>query len=164
MSGIVRGLSLLEAAFGYQATEPAKNLPQAATGDIFTVAGGRVILTSLIGQVTTAIGSTSCTLSVGVAPAGGTASVAGLAAASTSIASLAVGTLLAVPAAAAALVLGGSGTGLIETIGASLLAGPGLAIVSPGFITITTSADDNGQIQWTCSWIPFDSGATVTAV
>lgn len=163
MSGLVQGLMLREVMFGLQVTEPAKNLPQTGTGNIFNVNNGRVILTSLIGQVTTAIGATATTLSVGVAPTGGTASTTVLATAGT-ITSLALGSLVAVPVTAGALIVGGNGTGVVAPPGASLINSAGIAIISPGFITITTSANDTGQIQWTLGYVPFDAGANVTAV
>lgn len=167
MSVFPTGTQLRDTYYGVLVSGAAKALPATATGDIFTVAGGRVLLTSLVGVVGTALGATVTTLSVGVHPTGGASANTALCTAGT-VTSLASGTQVALPqAVTSALVVGGAsgvvaggssgGTGVVIENG-------GIAIVSAGTINITTSATDTGTITWTVTYIPYDVGASITAL
>lgn len=156
MSVIIQGYQLREIAFGVQVLKAAQNTPQTATADLFTVAGGSVLVTSLLGLVTTVTPSTVNTLALGTAPTTGTAETAGIASA-TSIASQEAGTWLATQAssgAAGALVVGGhAGNALFL---------PAPFVVSAGFITWTTTGSATGQIAWYLTYVPLDTGASVS--
>ena len=154
------------AYYGALVTGAAKTLPASTSGDIFTVTGGRVIVTSITGVVTTAIQNQACTLSVGHKPAGGSSQVATLATA-TSIINFALGSSVAVPpfsagspAALAVIapttVVPGTDLGVVVTSG-------GIALVPAGTIQVTTSATNTGAITYTITWVPYDAGAVVTA-
>jgi hypothetical protein len=164
MSVFPTGLQIRESLYGLIVQEPAKNIPQTNFSNIFTVSGGRVLLTSLVGQVTTAIGATATTISVGVTPTGGSLAAAAIATA-TAITSAAVGTLVSVAMPVGALVVGAvAGTGVLALGGSNLFSTGSQLLVSPGVINISTSANDTGAMSWTCTYIPYDTGATVTAV
>lgn len=159
-----QAVQLLAAAYGPVVTGAAKTLPATASGDIFTVTGGRVIVTSITGVVSTAIQNQTCTLSVGHKPTGGSSQTATLATA-TSIANLAVGGTLDVTGVSfpAALVVNavtaltkGSDLGVV-------LGSGGLALVPAGSIQVTTSATNTGAITWSVSYIAYDAGAVVVA-
>ncbi len=159
---------LFTAAYGAVVTGGAKTLPASGSGDIFLVTGGRVIVTSLTGVVTTVIQTQACTISVGNKPTGGSSATTTLCAASASVSALPAGASLAVPQAkASALMLSAAdGTLLWNTTsgaqGVPVTSG-GLVIVPAGSIQITTSATNTGAIQWSVTYVPYDAGATVTA-
>lgn len=159
MSVFPRGVELFEATYGIVVSEPARALPATAALNIFTVTG-RVILTTLTGQVTTAIGATAVTLSAGFTPAGGSLSAAAIATA-TAITSAPVGSLVSVAMPAGPLVL--STTGVIALGGASIDDQTGL-VLGTGNINISTSATTTGALSWTMTYVPYDAGANVTAV
>jgi hypothetical protein len=143
------------------ASGAAKTIPATTSQNLFTVSGGRILLTSFVGQVTTVIGATATTLSVGVTPSGGTLQAAAIATA-TAINGSAVGTLVSVAMPVAALVVGAS-AGLVAIGGASIDDQTAL-LVGPGAINISTSATTTGAMSWAMSYLPYDSAATVTAL
>ena len=154
--------------YGAVVTGGAKTLPASTTGHIFTVAGGRVIVTSLTGVVHTVIQSQATTLSVGNTPTGGSASTASFCA-TADLDGMAAGVSVAVPqAAASALMVGGAdGTLLWNTTSGAQ--GVGVAKRRPaagpaGTIDVTTVATSTGAIIWTVTYVPYDVGAYVTAL
>lgn len=155
------------ASYGALLTGGPKTLPATASGDIFTVTGGRVIITSLTGVVSTAIQAQATTLSVGNKPAGGSSAVATLCA-TADLNGKPVGTSLAVPLAktSALLVSGADGTvawnGSAGGQGSPFTAG-GLALIPAGTIQVTTGATSTGAVTWSVTYIPYDAGATVAA-
>lgn len=159
---------LFASNYGVLVTGGPKTLPASTTGHLFTVSGGRVLITSVTGVVSTAIQAQASTLSVGNTPTGGSASVASIAAAITSISGLPVGTSLAAPpfssGSPAALVASGA-NGVLTGVdtGVSLELG-GICLVPAGTIDCTTSATDTGAVVWTVGYVPYDAGATVTAL
>jgi hypothetical protein len=161
MSAVPSGLQLREANYGLIVQEPAKNIPQTTFSNIFTVSGGRVLLTTLVGQVTTVIGGTATTLSVGVTPTGGSLVAAAIATAST-ITGLALGALVSVVNPVGALVVG-TASGVLA-IGGSSIDDASCLLVAPGVINISTSANNTGAMSWACTYVPYDVGAVVTAV
>lgn len=158
MANMIQGTQQRLLHMGVKVEEPAAVLPATGTAHLFTVAGGRVIVTGLVGQCTTVCSSTATTVSVGVTPTTGTASATGLCTA-TAITSKEVGTLVSLPSGAAgALVVGANAGGGVQVQGA------GGYVVQPGTIDIVTNATNTGAFKWTLTYIPLDDGATVTAV
>jgi hypothetical protein len=161
MSAVPTGAQLRAANFGLVIAGAPKTIPATATQSIFTVTGGRILLTSLSGVVTTVIGGTVTTLSVGVTPTGGALAAAALASA-TAITSATVGTLISIPDIGGnALVVAASG--FTVAAGISLSSG-GIGLVSAGVINVTTSATTTGAIQYSLTYMPIDIGAVVTAL
>ena len=155
------------AAYGALVTGAAKALPATASGDIFTVTGGRVIVTSLTGVVSTVIQAQATTLSVGNKPTGGSSAVATLCA-TADLNGKPVGTSLAVPQAkASALIVSGADGTLVWNGGSgaqgTAFENGGLALVPAGAIQVTTGATSTGAIIWSVTYIPYDAGATVAA-
>jgi hypothetical protein len=172
MSVLDQALQLREGFYGAVVTEPAKVLPATGIVSIFNVNNGPVLITSLIGLVTTACSATATTVTVGVTPAGGTSAPAALATAGT-ITSLPVGAFVGLdPFASAApvalAVAPASGVvqgGNIPLGGAGVsLHNGGIAMVSAGVITITTNATNTGAFAWYLTYAPVVAGANVTAV
>jgi hypothetical protein len=137
---------------GALVTKAAANLPQTATANLFTVAGGAVLVTGLLGQVTTVLGATATTLSLGVT--GNTTAIT----TATAINGSAVGTL--------ALPVKGVPPAALVVAGAAFILAPPFIIdpfiVAVANITWTTSASTTGQMKWSLWYVPLDSGATVS--
>lgn len=156
MTTILDPSQLLALAYGYEVTKAAQTIPQTATANLFTVSGGNVLVTAIVGEVTTVIGGTATTLSLGLTPTTGTANATGLATA-TAITSKEVGTLATIQPSS------GVGGGLV--VGAN--AGQGVflpvpVLVPPGTISWTTSASTTGAMKWYLTYIPLDAGAAVS--
>jgi len=130
----------------------------ATTNTLFTVTGGLVRVTALVGQVTTVIGATATTLALGCGTpgVGGTLDTDGIGTA-TAITSQEVGTLIT-PLAASGL-----GGGLaVGSLAGSAVFESGPFVVNSATITATTSANaGGGVINWYLSYIPLDTGAYV---
>jgi hypothetical protein len=161
MSVFPKPAELFGTHYGFLVTGGAKTLPATATGHIFTVAGGRVLITSLTGIVTTAIQNQACTLSIGNTPTGGTAGATTLATA-VSIANAAIGVNVSMPPLSAlgvgqALIVGAAGIAVPMDVG-------GLAIVPAGTIDVATSATNTGAITYSVTYVSYDAGATITAL
>jgi hypothetical protein len=155
MAAFVSGKEFRRIIFGNRVNRPAAALPATATGSIFVVAGGRVLINALLGEVVTAIQNQACTVAVGAAPTVGTGSATALATASSVIAAPA-GTHFGVNPGGALLV------DLTTQAGVSLAAGFPV-VVDTGNITVTTSATNTGTVQWDLFYVPLDDGASVTA-
>lgn len=157
MSSQVPGRSLRQLLLGTLVAGTAKVLPATTKQSLFTVAGGRVLVTSLIGVCTTVCTSTATTVSLGTTPTVGTASATGIATA-TAVTSSEVGTLVSLPAGAKGALLVGANAGTaVQGYGDGY-------VVSAGTIDITTSATNTGAFQWQLTYIPLDDGASVTAL
>lgn len=156
MTVLVRGASLRTALFGTLVERAAATIPQTATQSIFTVAGGRIVVTGLVGEVTTAIGAVATTLSIGLTPTVGSSSLDSVSSAS-AITSKQVGVLLA-PALTA-----GNGLAVGTNAGFPVQIAGSAFTVPAGSITITTSASTTGAIKWALLYVPLDADATVAA-
>lgn len=157
MANFVQGKSLRLLEYGTQVTKTAQTLPQTATSTLFTVSGGRIVITSLMGTVSTVIGAGAVTMSLGTAPTVGTAATAGIAALTTTLANKEVGTHLWLPPIAGGALLFGANAGA-----AAQLLGGNAYVVSAGTITWTTAAaSTTGAVNWELTYIPLDDGASV---
>lgn len=133
--------------------KPAQAIPSTATGTLYTVAGGNVLITGMFGVVSTTLASTA-NLSLGT-QSGGNAAIATAAA----LANNAAGTFI-FPAGS-----GGKATALV-TSGVPFVSYPPF-ILSPfvaptGTITWTTSAAATGAVTWYLWYTPVDLSATVS--
>jgi hypothetical protein len=161
MSVLLKSGQILGVFYGTQVTGGAKTLPASTSGSIFTVTGGRVIVTSLMGVVTTAIQNQACTMSIGGTPSGGSEQTTELCAAA-SVSNLAVGVTVGLPLYATAQLLVSANPGVLSSNETSALLG-GTCMVNTGTIDVTTSATNTGAITWSMTYIPYDVGAVVAA-
>ena len=150
-------MSTLPKAVGVTVVKAPQALPQTATATLFTVTGGPILVRSLVGLVTTALGATATTLSLGITPTGGAAVNTGLCTAGT-VTSLVVGKAFVV----APFTTGT--TPVAPFIGSAVqMPDPGLALLVPdGAITWTTSASDTGQMKWWLTYSPLDAASAVS--
>jgi len=143
-----------ELTLGFRVDRATAALPATTTDEIFTVAGGRVAITMLIGEVTTVIQTQACNLKVTLTPTTGTA---GDVADNLNISADEVGTLYLVE---------GDGTALVGvTAGGSYFAAgtPVPIVMAAGTIDIETSATNTGSIKWSIFYVPIDEGAYIEA-
>lgn len=163
MSTILQSNQLRLLLLGNQVIKAAQTPPNSgSSATLFTVAGGMVMVTGLVGRVTTVLSGTTGSISLGTVPTTGTANTAGVASA-TVVGGCEVGTKLAVVGTAA-----GAATTLANG-GASGVAGkppflslPAL-VVDSGTINITTSvATMTGAIDWYLTYVALDVGASVS--
>jgi hypothetical protein len=140
---------------GFTASRAADTLPQSVADPgeaLFTVTGGRVFITRLIGTVvTTAIEGTDPVLSVTSAPTTGTAVVL---ASTVNASSLQIGGHLSVE---------GDGTALVKSNAGAVLATatPCGCVVPVGNIGLISGASKTGSMKWDLTYFPLDAGAAV---
>jgi hypothetical protein len=159
MSNIIQGPQLRTLAQGLTVVKAAQTLPQSATATLYTVSGGAVLVTGLIGVVTTVLPASDPVLSLGTAPTVGTAQTSGIAT-TTVLTSAEAGTLITVGASSglpAALVVMATAA---KAGSAVFLANP--FVVSAGTITWTTGASKTGALKWYLTYIPLDDAAAVS--
>lgn len=140
---------------GVRVSKAAANLPQGTTQDLFTVSGGRVLVTLLYGQVGTILGAVANDLAIWVDPtAAGTTYI---------IASAVEGNALE---ANSFLVVEGDGTALMITgkAGAGpIISGTGRFICPTGTIQLKAVGSTTGTTAWECWYLPLDDGALVAS-
>lgn len=159
MSIIIQGYQLRSLILGSQVIKKAQTPPNSgASATLFTVAGGAVLVTSMLGHVSTALSGTTGSIAIGQTPTGGVADTGGIATAGV-VGGAVVGTWVSVVMLT---------TGLAGAIQANILGGAAVGIgqpfvVSPGIITITTAvATMTGAIDWYLTYIPLDTGGSVS--
>jgi hypothetical protein len=137
---------------GFQVDRVTAALPQTTQSAIFTVAGGRIALLGLIGEVTTVIQTQADNLSVTTNPTIGTdvALCAVL-----NVSAKEVGTLFGITGTFADALVGANA-------GATVLCDRPV-VVPIGTIDLITSASNTGSVKWKLIYLPIDDGVTVTA-
>lgn len=155
MSSQIPGVALRLNVYGTKVSRAAAVLPATATTAYFTVTGGRVLITSLVGVCTTVCTGTATTVAIGVTPASGTASTTSIATA-TAITSKEVGTQAAVLTAS-----GVAGALIVGTNASSALSPGDPFVINSGTIDFTTSATNTGAFKWDLLYVPLDDGAQV---
>jgi len=139
-----------DAVLGTVVQRAAKALPQSATEPLFTVAGGRVRITQILGEITTVVQAQACTLKLSANPTVGAAVDV---CATLDINALAVGKLLGIT--------GTFANAMVEGLALPAQAAP--TIVAPGTIDAITGASNTGGFRWTLRYAAIDEGATVVA-
>jgi hypothetical protein len=148
MASTIPGKAIRNNLYGTRVERAAAVLPATGNQTLFTVAGGRVMVTGLIGEFTVAASATATNLKVtAVSPGGATTDLA----ADAAVASLPVGALFSPSVIGAAGQTGAAVTQNNEVV------------VGVGTLRATTSATNTGQVKWTLTYIPLDDGATVVA-
>jgi len=144
---------------GIKVPRPTANLPQTATGGIFTVAGGRVWIVNLIATITTAIQAQATLTKVVFTPTG--QAVHDLTANTTDWNAATVGTQFSAKLSAITDVL----TANLPASGAifgGVEAQQPQVLLNPGVISVTTAASSTGQAKWDIWYVPVDPGAVIT--
>lgn len=153
MSVLIQGAQLRTIGLGTKVDKATATLPASTTGSLFTVTGGRVMVTSIVGRVTTSIQAQANAIKLVATPSGsgavndlsGTVESNGLAA----------GGLLSITGLAGDAMVKSTGGGV------STLRNP--VIVAAGAIGLNTAATNTGSVEWSLTYIPLDDGASVAA-
>jgi hypothetical protein len=137
---------------GARVDRATATLPQTTNSAIFTISGGRIFASLIIGEVTVAIqAQANATKLIGVPSAGSNVDLC----ATADINGLEVGGKL-VPVGVLATALGKTNAG-----GA---AGPSAGLIVPvGTINLSCAASNTGSIKWSIFYVPIDDGALVVA-
>jgi len=141
-------------ALGVHVARATAALP-AAQAALFTITGGRVLLTGFIGQVTVAILNQACTLKPTSNPTTGTD--VDIAAASASVAAKEIGSLFGITGTFATAMN-------VNNAGATpWMTNP--VVLPIGTLDLTPSADNSatGSVKWDVWYIPLDIGAKLVA-
>lgn len=157
MTTLIAGDQLRTLLYGSKVDKATGVVANGVTS-LFTIAGGRVVVTSLVGRVTTAIGATAsnCKLTYNPTAAGTSFDLC----TAVAIASDAVEQTYYIAgnvATPGALLVGGE-VGQANGIFASPY------ILQAGVLEQNLSADPvGGAITWSLTYIPYDSGASIVA-
>jgi len=149
MATQVSGKSLLLNTHGNLSVRAAAVIPATATGTLFNVVGGQVLVTSFFGVVTTVMSATATNLKINVSNTATTGSTD--ICANVLVTSKAVGSIYAIPT------LGSAAT--IDNYGARC---PTFTL-GAGAIRAITDATNTGAMKWYVTYVPLDSGAYVAA-
>lgn len=150
MSSQVAGKSLRNMNYGSRVARATSNLAQTGNLTLFTVTGGRVIVTTLLGEVTTAIQAQANAILIrSIGTAGSTTTNLH---SSWDSNAAALGTLVSIPGVAATAV----------TTGGSVVQGNEF-ILPAGSIQMNAAASNTGQMSWTVLYVPLDDGAAIVA-
>lgn len=147
----ISGAQLLKTNYGITVTRAAANLPATTSGNLFSVSG-KVLLTSIVGIVTTAIQAQANAIKL-------EAFLTAAAAATDMCATVdstgqGVGKLFGI-----------TGTPTTAAIfGYAVPQSNEMIINGPGFIRLNTAATNTGQMSWVLNYIPLDNGAGCQAV
>jgi hypothetical protein len=153
MSVLNNASAFRKALFGLKIDRATATLPATATGALFNVTGGRVLVTNIVGRVTTSIQAQANAIKLVATPSGsgavndlsGTVESNGLAA----------GGLLSIT--------GLAGDAMVKSTGGGVSALRNPVIVAAGAIGLNTAATNTGSVEWSLTFVPLDAGATVTA-
>ncbi len=152
MSVLIQGDQLRTVQLGAKVDRATASLPATTQAAIFTVSGGRVLLTSLVGEVTTVIQNQACNLKVTANPTTGT--------------DVDIAANLNVQADEVGCLYGITGLFSDALVGANAGAGvvPRNGVVLPvGTLDLVTSATNTGSVKWSLTYVPLDNGASVAA-
>jgi hypothetical protein len=158
MASDIKGQQLRRLLFGTQVIKRAQTPPNSgSSATLFTIAGGAVLVTSLLGRVTTALSGTTGALALGTKPTTGTEKTAGIATAGV-VGGAEIGSFLT-PIASAGL----AGALTVNLFAGSVVYLQNAFPVDAGVIEVTTSvATMTGGIDWYITYIPLDDGASVS--
>lgn len=159
MSVLIQGDQVRSVELGIRVNKASAILPATGLQTLFTVTGGRVMCTLLLGEVTVVFDGTANSLNVVHDPDVG--AVGDLNAATVCTSDIA-GTLYSVTGVQAAL-MGTQKEGGTEVPTHVLAVGPFSPFILPAGVTKlqTTATDTTGSTKWTMCYIPIDTGASV---
>ena len=141
-----------ELVLGVRIDKASFTLPASASGALFTIAGGRILLTSIYGEVTTLIQTQVCNAKLISTPTTGTAVDM---CAVLDITADEVGCLYGITGLPSDALVG-TNAGLTQHMNRYL-------ILPIGTINLNTSATNTGATKWSMTYIPLDNGASVVA-
>lgn len=157
MSTLIQGDQLRALRYGFKVDRATATLPQTTAGSLFTVSGGRVLLTSILGEVTTVIQNQANNTKLQSVPT--TGSTVDLCAV-VDTAALEVGGYLSLTPDLDATPFSVA----LQKQLAGAITMPVCGIVIPiGAIKLNCAASNTGSVKWSLTYVPLDNGASVVA-
>lgn len=153
MTVMIQGSQLRSLLLGVRVDRATATLPQTGASTLFNITGGRVVITSLVGEVTVAIQNQLNNTKIVFDPtaAGADQDLCTV----LDIANDAVGELYTISGAV------GDALRSDLLIGNGVLSSP--LVLSEGGIELNCAASNTGSVAWTLTYIPLDDGAAVAA-
>ncbi len=152
MTAIIQGDQLRTILFGTKVDRATAALPQTTQAALFTITGGRILLTSIVGEVTTAIQNQANNTKLVANPTTGT--------------DVDICAVLNVAADEVGCLYGITGLFSDALVGANAGAGviPRNPVVLPvGTLDLNCAASNTGSVKWSLTYIALDNGASVAA-
>lgn len=136
-----------------QTTERATAVLTGGTNDLYTISGGRILVTQILGELTIVMQGIASSIRLIATPGTGTARNM---CASLLVNAYAEGDILGITGVNTDAMLPPASSSVIEaqTFG---------VIVQEGVISLWDNLANTGSIRWTLKWIPLDTGAAVVA-
>ncbi len=137
---------------GTRVDRATATLPQTTQAALFTVSGGRIMLTSIVGEVTTIIQTQANNTKLVANPTVGT--------------DVDICAVLSITAKEAGCLFGITGLFSDAMVGANAGATvlPRNPVVIPvGTLDLSCAASNTGSVKWSITYVPFDAGAAVVA-
>ena len=150
---VASSAALANAVYGIRVDRSAATLPATTSTEYFHVYNGRVIMTMLVGEVTTVIQAQACNTSWEHNPTTGTTNAI---CAVLDVTGKEAGTLFSITGTAGDAMIAGSSGGVKGQLAPVVLAVGGLEL--------KTAATNTGATKWSLFYIPLDDGAYVAAV
>jgi hypothetical protein len=150
MATLIAGKSLRTIGFGIKVDKATAALPQTTTGTLFTVSGGRVLLTGIVGEVTTIVQAQANNTKLVSTPTVGTA--------------VDLCAVLDITGDEAGCLYGITGVFGDAMVGAN--AGATYLQLRPivipvGTIKLSCAASNTGSVKWSMTYIPLDDAGAV---
>lgn len=144
--------SYMNMQLGQRVDRATATLPQTTAGALFTISGGLVAITGIVGEVTTVIETQANNTKLTANPTTGTSADI---CAVLDITAKEVGGLFGITGLASEALVGG-------TAGATVL--PRNAVVANiGTIDLDCAASNTGSVKWSIFYIPLEDGAGIAA-
>jgi hypothetical protein len=154
MTSVSSPNSFLKINLGIQVNRTTSALPQTGDLTVFNVTGGKIVVTSLVGVVTTVVQTQANAIKVKSVPTVGTSKdISG----TLDISAYEVGAIVSLDGTALTTALSGTNAG-----GALLQRGGGI-IVPVGALKVNAAASSTGAMAWQLTYYPYDSGAAAVA-
>lgn len=152
MTTIIKGGEIRAIQAGIRVSRDSATLPQGTAGALFNVSGGRVIVTGIVGEVTTQIqNQANNTKLVGNPDTGTSVDLCAV----LDIANDEVGALYGIT---------GSFSDAMVGANAGATVWPTNPVVVPaGSVDLDCAASNSGEVKWALTYVPLDDGASVSA-
>lgn len=148
MAAGIPGKSVRANLYGVRVDRAAATIPQSTSSNLFTITGGRILLMTILGEVTTAIQAQATTMKLTHTQGATTTDLC----ATVDMTGQPVGALYGITGAVGTAAVAGSGVPQNNEL-----------ILQAGTIKALTVASSTGAMKWTMFWIPLDDGVTVAS-
>lgn len=137
---------------GIRVDRATSTLPQTAAVTHFTISGGRVMATLILGQVTTIVQTQANNTKFTLVPTTGS-----------SVDICAVKDITGLEVGGMLVVNGTAATALTQANAGSIISQTVPVILNIGALKLDCAASSTGAIKWSLFYLPIDDGATVVA-